>query len=303
MGPLAPCALVQDSFEAPPAQPQAFVGHAGVRAARPVVAGDACCGALAQARPADDAKPSLCPILRYDDLMSFWSRLAEFAHRAFDLEAAQTHRLEPGDPCAPDADDVGFTIAVVGLAAKMARADGCVTRDEVETFLRVFKVEAHEEGNVRRVFDIARQSVAGHEAYARQIARRYRDRPCLLEDVLDGLYAIARADGMASVEELEYLDRVGGLLGLAPSNLRRIRAAHLGPEPDDPYAVLGVAADATDAQIRRAWTQLASNYHPDAMAGRGAPAEFLGIAHDKMAAINTAYHKIMNERRESMTAG
>src|SRR5450755_1550801 len=90
-----------------------------------------------------------------------------------------------GDP------GVAFTIAVIALAGKMAKADGVVTEEEFTIFLKVFSVPAHEESNVRRVFNLARQDVAGYEAYAGQIARLFMGNPAILEDVLDGLFEIA----------------------------------------------------------------------------------------------------------------
>src|SRR3954471_22814307 len=71
-------------------------------------------------------------------------------HFMFDREA------DPG---------VVFTIAVIALAGKMARADGVVSDAELQAFARVFQVPPQEENNVRRIFNLARQDVAGYEAY------------------------------------------------------------------------------------------------------------------------------------------
>src|SRR5258708_2929979 len=76
---------------------------------------------------------------------------------------------------------VAFTIAVIALAGKMAKADGVVSDAEVEAFERVFRVPPHEHANVRRIFNLARQDVAGYEAYAGQIARLFMGNPGVLE--------------------------------------------------------------------------------------------------------------------------
>lgn len=220
--------------------------------------------------------------------MGFWSDLARLAQRAFDMDLVD----EPFDECKPDANDVGFTAAVVGLGAKMAKADGAVTDNEILAFASVFQPPPGEEAAFRRVFDLARQTVIGFESYARQIGKRYRARPCLLEDVLDGLFHIAAADGAVTVDELAYLRRVADLFGFTEAAFARIKAAHLGPDPDDPFAALGLLPDASLSEARQAWRRLVADNHPDRVIGRGAPPEFVRIAHEKTAALNAAYEKI-----------
>ena len=103
---------------------------------------------------------------------------------------------------------VTFTIAVVALAGKMARADGVVTETEFDVFRSVFGVPPQEEANVRRIFNLARQDIAGFEHYAQQIARLFVGNPAVLEDVLDGLFEIAKADGVLHPAEAQFLERV-----------------------------------------------------------------------------------------------
>ncbi len=192
--------------------------------------------------------------------------------------------------------EIAFTIAVIALSAKMAKADGIVTNDEVEAFERLFRVAPEETANVRRVFDMARRDTAGYEAYAAQIARLFAGNPALLEDILDGLFEIAKADGVLHPGEAEFLERVADIFGFAPNEFRRIRASHFAPDAADPYVVLGVAYDAGDDEIRRTYRRLVKENHPDSLIGRGVPPEFVRLATDKLAAINGAYDKIEIER-------
>jgi DnaJ like chaperone protein len=224
--------------------------------------------------------------------MSVWSRLVEAAARAFDPEAEPPAEYET---CAPDPNDVGFTAAVIGLAAKMARADGEVSDSEIAAAARVFRPPPGEEAAFRRVFAIAKQTVLGFESYAKQIGRKYRARPCLLEDVLDGLFHIAAADGAVGQRELDYLRAVAEHLGFSDMEFRRIKATNLGPDKDDPYAVLGLLPGATLEECRQAWRRLAAENHPDMMASRGAPPEFVRIAEQKTVAINAAFTRIREE--------
>lgn len=224
--------------------------------------------------------------------MSVWSSIVEMAARAFDPEADPP---EFAEECAPRPNDVGFTAAVIGLAAKMAKAGGNTTEAEMEAAATVFRPPAGEEGAFRRAFMLANQTVLGFDSYAKQIGRKYRARPCLLEDVLDGLFHIAAADGVITQGELDFLAEVASHFGFSDMEFRRIKATNLGPEADDPYAILGLWPGATMDEVRHAWRRAAAENHPDRMTQRGAPPEFVEIARQKTAAINAAYARIRDE--------
>jgi DnaJ like chaperone protein len=192
--------------------------------------------------------------------------------------------------------DIVFTIALIALSAKMAKADGIVTADEVRAFERLFRVAPEEEANVRRVFDLAQRDTAGFEAYAGQIARLFAGNPAILEDILDGLFEIAKADGVLHPGEAEFLERVADIFGFAPNEFRRIRASHFEPDAADPYVVLGVAYDAGEDEIKRTYRRLVRENHPDSLIARGVPEEFIRLATDKLAAINNAFDRIEAER-------
>jgi DnaJ like chaperone protein len=195
-----------------------------------------------------------------------------------------------------DDPGVGFTIALIALSAKMAKADGVVTEEEVRAFERLFRVAPEEEANVRRVFDMARRDAAGFEAYAGQIGRLFAGNPGVLEDILDALFEIAKADGVLHPGEQVFLERVAEIFGFAPNEFRRIRASHFAPDKADPYVVLGVAYDASDDEIKHTYRMLVRENHPDSLIGRGVPEQFVRLATDKLAAINGAYEKIVAER-------
>jgi DnaJ like chaperone protein len=202
-------------------------------------------------------------------------------HFLFDREA------DPG---------VTFTIAIIALAGKMAQADGIATEEEFAIFRRVFGVPLEEERNVRRIFDLARQDIAGYEIYAGQIANLFMGNPAMLEDILDGLFEIAKSDDVLHPEESAFLEKVAEIFGFAPNEFRRIRASHFAPELTDPYVILGLSYVAEEDEIRRTYRRLVRENHPDSLIARGVPEEFIKLATDKLAAINTAYEKIQTER-------
>ena len=222
--------------------------------------------------------------------MRIWRQLLETAQRLF--APSEDVSGEPPDP----ETQIDFTIGVIGLGAKLAKADGRVTRDEIRAFERVFAVPEDARADAARVFDLARRTTLGYQGYARRLARRWRSYPSLLEDVLDGLFYIAAADGIISPEELGFLAEVAGIFGLSDAEFMRIRASWIGPDDDDPYLVLGVDRDISDVDLKRAYRRLAGANHPDRFASRGLPTSAERIATAKMAAINAAYAKIRHER-------
>jgi len=213
------------------------------------------------------------------------------------IGAAAGHFLFDQDEEAGQNDPgVAFTIAVIGLSAKMAKADGVVSDDEIAVFERMFQVPPGERNNVRRMFDLAHQDVAGYEAYAAQIARMFRGNPAMLEDILDGLFQIAKADGFLHPGEEKFLETVSEIFGFAPNEFRRIRASHFGMVASDPYAILGLAHGAREEEIKHTYRLLVRENHPDKLIARGVPEEFIRVATDKLAAINGAYEKIKKEQ-------
>ncbi len=190
---------------------------------------------------------------------------------------------------------VAFTMAVIALAAKMAKADGVVTQDEREMFARLFHVPAGERRNVERLFRIASGSAAGFEAYAAKIARLFHDSPKTLEDVLDALFHMAGADGVMHPEEMRFLERVTEIFGMN-SRFRCIRARHMRHPEDAAYEVLGVNPCDDGEDIRRAYLRLVRENHPDRLIARGVPREMVAIATKRMAAINAAYEAVSGER-------
>ncbi len=207
-------------------------------------------------------------------------------HMLIDREAGLSDPNDPG---------ISFTIAVIALGAKMAKADGVVTPDEEAAFARVFRVPPAEEANVRRIFNLARADTAGYEIYAGQIARIFRGNPAVLEDIMDGLFEIAKADGVLHPGELAFLERVADIFGFSPNVFRRIRASHF-PDAADPYVVLGISYEAGEEEVHRSYRLLVKENHPDSLIGRGVPPEFVKLANDKLAAINAAYDKVRKER-------
>ncbi|MBP2315274.1 TerB family tellurite resistance protein [Azospirillum soli] len=201
----------------------------------------------------------------------------------------------PGDAT----KSIAFTIGVIALAAKMARADGVVKRVEVDTFKRLFRVPPEELDNVGRVFDLARRDTHGFEEYARQIAALFENRHAVLEELLDSLLMIAEADDELHETEVEYLRSVAHIFGFADADFDRILAGHHvagTADETNPYGVLGVSRTATDDEVKAAHRRLVREHHPDRLIAQGLPQEFIDLATQKVATINAAYDRVAKER-------
>lgn len=221
--------------------------------------------------------------------MSIWTRIRDALSALAKGEplSAVFQRLST-----PPEKSVAFTIAVIALGAKMAKADGRVTRDEISAFRRVFHIPAEDEESAARVYNLARTEVAGFEGYADQIARMFRDRPMVLEDLLEGLAFIAAADGEYHPGEAAFLAEVAGIFQVGDPEFRAIRARHL-PGEHDPWVVLGLAPGTSKNVVRARYRTLVRELHPDQMIARGVPEEARRMAEQRLAAVTAAYEEIM----------
>jgi DnaJ like chaperone protein len=183
----------------------------------------------------------------------------------------------------------------VALAAKMAKSDGVVVRHEVEAFERIVEVPDSEHARVKFLFDLAKGTTDGFESYARQVADLLRDEPHLLEDVLDGLFHIAKADGAVHDAEYAYLNSVAAIFGIEGKEFDRIAARHVR-RADDPYLILGADRTMSDADLKRHYRRLVAENHPDREIARGLPPEAVSIATQRLAVINAAWEQVASER-------
>lgn len=205
----------------------------------------------------------------------------------------------------PASRQIAFTMAFVALAAKMAKADGVAVAVEAEAFEKTFHVPPHERRNVKRIFDLASQDIAGYEIYAERIARLLADEPRLLRDVFEALFTIAAADDILHAAEERFLRTVADKFGMDEDEYDRVRRVFVrGPSTN--YDVLGLPHDAPFSDVRTRYLQLVRENHPDRLAAEGVPREFLVMADRKLAAINAAYDAIERDaqaRSEGASTG
>lgn len=234
--------------------------------------------------------------------MSFWEKLlnavSDTAANTLSCLVEAIRTLFEGDP--ETRRKVAFSVAVIALSAKMAKADGVVTDSEVKAFQQVFHYPDDEAKNVARLYNLAKQDVAGYEAYAGKLSGLCSSGGAncpVLENVLDGLFHIAKADGALHEKELTFLQGVAQTFRISEEHFERITARHVYVEGRDPYIVLGVSRKDDFKTIRQRYRNLVKEHHPDKLLARGMPASFHKIAHDRMAKFNAAYSAIERELR------
>ncbi|MXN63504.1 DnaJ domain-containing protein [Stappia sp. GBMRC 2046] len=231
--------------------------------------------------------------------MNIWSRISAVVQQISAGSAGIVDRIVQYVATMGDGREgrrsIAFTVAMIALSAKMAKADGVVTGDEEIAFLELFDIPKGEEKNVARLFNLAKQDVAGYRTYAERIAGLFPQDSETLVDILDGLFHIAKADGVVHEAEIAYLGDVAGIFGLDERAFNQILARHTR-DGGDPYVALGLDRQASDADVRAQYRRLVRETHPDRLIARGVPEEFVKIANDRMAALNAAYRQITAER-------
>lgn len=201
----------------------------------------------------------------------------------------------PPKPAPENTRRVAFTVAVVALSAKMAKADGVVSRDEIAAFRKRVHIPQGEVQQVGKFWDLARQTPDGYEEYAAQVAKLFLPRTPVLEQLLDLLFFIARSDGEMTPPEIDYLMRVAQIFGFDDADFERFMAVHGGTGPT-PFDILGVTSDIEDGALRAHWKQLVRTHHPDKLIADGMPEEFIAAATERLASINAAYDAVSRQR-------
>ena len=190
---------------------------------------------------------------------------------------------------------VAFSVAMIALSAKMAKADGIVTHDEIRAFQQIFEIPFAERKNVARLYDLAKKDVAGFEAYAQRMAGLCGSGTAncaMLEDILDGLFHIAKADGLVHEREGRFLHRIAQIFRIEESHYQSILARHAHLGDADPWLILGIERGSPMDEVKKRYRKLVAANHPDKLVARGLPEEFIKIATTRIAAINAAYEMI-----------
>ncbi|MDC0093170.1 TerB family tellurite resistance protein [Alphaproteobacteria bacterium] len=189
---------------------------------------------------------------------------------------------------------IGFTVGVIVLSAKMAKADGKVTKEEIIAFKNKINVPEKEIKNVARLWDQAKKTTDGFEIYAEQICQLLGKNSSVLEELLNLLIIIAKADGKITKPEIDYLKQVSVIFGFSIEKFERIYSSSLR-KMSDPYLILGVTKDTPILEIKNKWKALATNHHPDKLIAQGLPIDFIEKTTHRLQEINNAWDIIKRQ--------
>jgi len=223
--------------------------------------------------------------------MSVWTRIAEALSalaKGEGLSAIFENFKSPPEK------SVAFTIAVIALGAKMAKADGEVTRNEVIAFRQVFQIPPEDEAQAGKLFDLARTDVAGYDIYASKIARMFENDSDILRDLIEGLFHISMADGHYHPSEDAFIEDVSRIFGLPPQLFTCLRSRYVPGAAPDPYSVLEIEHNADLTAAHKAWKRMVRESHPDNLMARGLPAEAIALANTRLITINNAWDEIQH---------
>lgn len=224
---------------------------------------------------------------------SIWSQLLEF----FTGSKAPGSSADPsGRREMPQDHSASFMIAIICLGAKIAKADGLVTKDEVTAFRKVFIISEADAPLAAKVYNYAKESAEGYEKYAKRVARRFGPGNRMLDLILEGLFVIADADGTISQAEADVLRTIGRIFGVPEKSFANLMNRFGFKKRESPYDILNVHPDMPTDKIKARWRALAKENHPDVLTAKGMPEEAVKLAEIRMAAINQAWEQIKSER-------
>ena len=185
-----------------------------------------------------------------------------------------------------------FAVALIILTAKLAKADGHVSREELIAIKDKLKIPEHEMDQVGKIFNKAKEDSLGYEPYAQQIAQIYRNNPVVLDEIINTLFYIAEADSNVSNSELAMIRNIAKIFSLSESQFEGIKESRKGSDKLNPYIVLGCSPNDDFKIIRKKYLRLSKEHHPDVLMNKGVPQEVIEESKKKMRAINSAFDQI-----------
>jgi len=190
-----------------------------------------------------------------------------------------------------------FAISLIILTAKLAKADGNVSKEELVAIKTKLKIPENEIDQVGKIFNKAKEDRLGYEPYARQMAQIYKNNPAVLDEVINILFYIAEADSKVSDSEMKMIRNVAKIFGLSDGQFEGIKESRKDSDKLNPYVVLGCNPNDSFVDIRKKYLKLSKEHHPDLLINKGVPHEVIEESKKKMRSINSAFDQIEKMKR------
>ena len=207
---------------------------------------------------------------------------------------AERARLSPGEEA-----QFTFFVAAFSMLAKLAKADGRVSKEEVDAVknFMVYDLNLNPE-SIRlatNVFHAAIESPDNFVDFATQFYSQFRTQYQMLDLMIDILLRVSVADGALSTSEENLILSAVRAFNFSDEKYRKLRSKYI-QDVDKYYATLGCDRNDSSDHIKKQYRKLVSDYHPDKIASKGLPEEFTKFANDKFREIQEAYDVIKKER-------
>jgi len=185
-----------------------------------------------------------------------------------------------------------FALSLIVLSAKLSKADGQVSKEELIAVKDKLRIPENELDQVGKIFNKAKKESMGYEQYAQQIAQIYKGNLNVLEEVINILFYIAEADGNVSESEHKMIEHIAQIFGLTEIQFKSIKESRKSSDKLNPYIVLESKPDDTIEIIRKRYLKLSKEHHPDLLMSKGVPKEVIDESKNKMRTINSAWDQV-----------
>ena len=185
-----------------------------------------------------------------------------------------------------------FALSLIILSAKLSKADGHVSKEELIAVKDKLQIPDSEIDQVAKIFNKAKDESTGYEPYAKQIAEIFRDNINVLEEVINILFYIAEADGNVSSDEETMIANIAYIFGLSQKQYQSIKESRKASDKLNPYIVLESQPTDDLKTIRKNYIKLSKQHHPDLLISKGVPVEVINESKNKMRSINAAWDQV-----------
>ena len=185
-----------------------------------------------------------------------------------------------------------FALSLIILSAKLSKADGRVSKEELIAVKEKLQIPDSEIDQVAKIFNKAKDESTGYEPYAKQISEIFKGNQNVLEEVINILFYIAEADGNVSNEEESMIANIAFIFGLSQNQYESIKESRKSSDKLNPYVVLESQPTDDLKSIRKKYIKLSKEHHPDLLISKGVPIEVINESKNKMRAINAAWDQI-----------